>query len=629
MADSNFDSFGHEIFKKKYQGVFDTPFDYYKHLASIVSLGDDSLANKFFEMMWEKRFSPGGRILAYAGRPDSRMSLVNCTTHSIEEDSLESISSAAFSIMRASSRGQGIGIDISALRPKDAPVNNAAITSTGAISFMEMLNSIGGTIGQEGRRAAMLFSISDSHPDLFRPDDKSVVCPKCGGKGCKHCNNGFIPYDFIHVKRIPGKVENANISVKISDAFMRAVELDHMWELGYTGRSGKKVFDVSRTLPARDLFHAIAKSAHESAEPGVLYWDMSKRKSNSDRFGDEWAVQSVNACSEQVLDQDGVCVLGSLNLSAYVANPFTADAKFDYDKFMEDIALGVEFLDNIVSLELQNGNYISDRQKRSLEYLRRIGLGVMGMADMLGMMGFPYANEPATRAFLEGIFSTLRDTAYKASIRLGREKGVAKVWDETEGYRYDILQGGFFSSLPNWTKADILQYGTRNVAIISIAPTGSISNLLGVSSGIEPLFALEYTRMTRINGYDQFVDYVQPSVEASRKAGMPDSIWQTAYQVSPTDHVRIQALIQQFVDSSISKTTNLPKKASILDIQEVYKLGWQLGLKGMSVYRDGSRETQVLKVKDSGDKCPNCGADLAHHEGCVECPACSWSACTL
>lgn len=337
----------------------------------------------------------------------------------------------------------------------------------------------------------------------------------------------------------------------------------------------------------------------------------------------------VHNCTEQVLDQDGVCVLGSINLSAYVENPFTAAARFDYDTFMADIETAVEFLDNIVTLEIQNGNYISDRQKRSLEYLRRLGLGVMGLADTLGMMGYEYANVNATRTFIEGLFSTLRDTAYRSSIRLGMSKGVAKVWEGTADYRQSVIRGGFFATLPKWAKMDMIAYGTRNVAIISIAPTGSISNLLGVSSGIEPLFATEYTRMTRIHGFDELVNYVQPSVQKSREAGLPDSIWQTAYEISPTDHVRLQALIQQFVDSAISKTTNLPKRATVLDVAEVYKLGWQLGLKGMSVYRDSSRHEQVLRIKDGGDKCPVCGGDLVFKEGCTECPSCSWSACSL
>lgn len=357
------DSFSEDIWRTKYAGKFETPLEYYTHLADMVSLGNKETAKKFFNIMWNKRFSPGGRILAFAGRPDSNMSLVNCTTHSIEEDSLESINEAAYSLMRASSRGQGIGLDISKLRPKESPVNNAARTSTGAISFMEMLNAVGGTIGQEGRRAALLFSISDSHPDLYRPDDKSIQCQRCGGKGCKNCVNGFIPYDFIHVKRIPGKVENANISVKISDALMRAVQVDHMWELGHSGRSGNKVFDVSRLVPAQELFGAIARSAHTSAEPGVLYWDTARRLSNSDRFGEEWGVVGLNACvvgDTLISTEVGLMTIEELSKMENPPRILTLNestGEFEYDE-VAWVRMTRENAD-VITLELEDGKELT------------------------------------------------------------------------------------------------------------------------------------------------------------------------------------------------------------------------------------------------------------------------------
>ena len=629
MEDFMNDSFSRQILETKYLGEFESPLEYYKHLSKMVALGDIDLESRFFDILWNRRFSPGGRILAFGGRPKSRMSLVNCTTHSVEGDSLEDISDSAYSIMRASSRGQGIGVDISKIRPKESPVNNAARTSTGAISFMEMFNSIGGTIGQEGRRAAMLFSIHDNHPDLYRPEDKSVVCDRCNGRGCGQCVNGYLPYDFIHVKRIPGKVENANISVKISDALMRAVESDQPWKMSFWGKTGNGNFDIEKTISARDLFGALTRSAYYSAEPGVLYWDTSKNMSNSNRFGKEWEVVGLNACTEQVLDQDGVCVLGSINLSSYVVMPFTKEAFFDFSAFVLDVVTAVEFLDNIVTLEIQNGNYISERQRRSLENLRRLGLGIMGYADMLGMLGLNYAYEQATIDYTRDIMSVMRDAAYKASIHLAIRKGPAPVWNHSQEYRESILKGGFFDTLPAYIKSDIIKYGTRNVAILSIAPTGSISNLLGVSSGIEPLFALSYTRMTRIHGFDEMIDYVQPSVKMSREKKLPDSIWQTAYQVPPIEHVRIQALFQEFVDSAISKTTNLPNTSTVMDVADIYKLGWQLGLKGMSVYVDGSRTQQVLYQKAEEEKCPVCSGEIVHKEGCTECMTCGWSKCSL
>lgn len=613
--------FAQDIFERKYQGEMPDVHSYYKHLASIASLGDIRLEFEFFRLFERRLFSPGGRILAYAGRPGSVMSLMNCTTHSIEGDSLEDISRAGYRIMRASSRGQGIGINLSALRPNGTPVNNAAKTSTGAISFMEMLNAIGGTIGQEGRRAAMLFSLDVGHPDLYRGDG----------------------YDFLNVKRIPGKVENANISVMISDEFMRAVQEDKMWDLRYSGVSGGKDFTVEREVPAKELFNILASSAHASAEPGILYWDTSKRMSNSDMFGERWNIVGTNACSEEILDQDGVCNLGSMNLAAYVKRPFSQNAHFDIPGFIYDVYLAVEFLDNMVSLELQNGNYISDEQAESLAYLRRTGLGVMGLADALAMLGLPYREDERTEAFLNTLFLHFRDAAYLASASLAKQKGPALAWMDSDKNINEILNGGFFATLSDDVRNVIKSHGTRNVTVLSIAPTGTISNLYGVASGIEPLFEREYIRRIRMNGEDEFVDYVHPGVELSRMMGVPDDIWVTAYEATPDDHLFVLAVAQKYIDASISKTINFPATATPEDVANVYMRAWELGIKGLSVYVQNSRHEQVLYTKEeltfpedklvhsleSVTDCPECGSQLVHKEGCVECLTCSFALCAL
>jgi len=607
------DSFSQDIWEKKYKGMSDNIYGYYNFLASAASLGDNALAKRFLDLMWNKKFSPGGRILAFAGRPEARLSLMNCTTHAVGGDSLEDINVASMAIMRASSRGQGIGIDISKLRPKDSPVNNAARTSTGAVSFMEMFNHIGGTIGQEGRRAAMLFSIDIDHPDLYRPTDDGV------------------PYDFMNIKRIPGRVENANISVRVSDNFMNAYLEDRMWNLRYTGKSGGEVFHVERSVPAKELFYALAKSAHASAEPGLLYWDTSREMSNSDLFGDQWKIVGTNACSEEVLDQEGVCNLGSINLAAYVINPFSDNAKFDLFGFVEDVELAVEFLDNIIDLEIKNGNYISGRQYDSLTSLRRIGLGVMGFADMLAMLGIEYSVEDSYQT-VRPIFQVFRDAAYAASVKLARRKGPAGVWNTSEDYHSSIIEAGFFKTLPDVLRKDILRYGIRNITVTSLAPTGTISNLLGVSSGIEPVFAHKFTRLTRINGDSEYIDYYHPGIQRALDLGFRDADkrWQTAYEVSPKDHVGMQAIVQEFIDASIAKTLNFPSTATPEDVLEAYEGGWTLGLKGMAVYVDGSRTDQVLSAKEeASDGCPECGSRTVHADGCEECHTCGWGRCAI
>lgn len=624
------DKFSEEIWRVKYAGEFETVEDYYASMADRVAFGDPETAFRFYTLLIEKRFSPGGRILAWAGRQGSRVSLMNCTTHAIADDTLEAISDAAYIVMRAGSRGQGIGLDISALRPADSPVNNAAKTSTGAISFMEMLNAVGGTIGQEGRRSALLFSMAVDHPDVWRPYARDVKCPKCS-MGCLYCEfTGYIPYDFLHIKQLPGKVEGANISVMVTDEFMQAVREDRQFSLRFAGESSSGEFSVNVNIRAKDLFRKLAEGAHGSAEPGILYWDTSKKMSNSDLFGDEWNIAGVNACSEEVLDQDGVCNLGSINLSAYVVNPFTPGAYIDTPRLFSDTQIAVEFLDNVLELELQNGTSISAQQRRSIEYLRRIGLGVMGLADAMAMLGVRYGSRHSVDV-TEEFMATIMLAAYDMSVRLARKNGAAKVWDAVPvAEREKLVEHGFFRTLPDSMKWRISRYGTRNVTLLSVAPTGTISNLLGVSSGIEPVFAHAYTRRTRINGHDEFIDYVHPGIRLSRAAGIDDSVYPTAYEVSPDGHLSVHAAAQKYVDASISKTINFPASASVEDIERAYMLAWERGLKGLSVYRDGSRDIQVLYTNASADdKCPECGGSVVHKEGCKECSVCQWSVCSV
>jgi ribonucleoside-diphosphate reductase alpha chain len=320
-----------------------------------------------------------------------------------------------------------------------------------------------------------------------------------------------------------------------------------------------------------------------------------------------------------------------MNLAAYVLNPFTDEAVFDFSEFTLDVINAIEFLDNVLDLEVQANSSISEKQLESILRLRRVGLGVMGLADALAMQGLQYGSAQETLDFIEHVFMVLRSASYLASSLLARRKGPAPVWQDLSSDEIEnILEQGFFATLPKELKSSIIQSkGTRNVTLLSVAPTGSISNLLGVSSGIEPLFNHEYVRRTRINGEDEFVDYVHPGVEESRKAGLPDSLWPTAYEITPIDHVMIQSIAQQYIDQSISKTVNLPKQAAVDDVAFVYSEAWKRGLKGVTVYRDGSREMQVLynNHKQEKDVCPMCGNGIIYRDGCRECISCSWSVC--
>lgn len=618
--------FSEDIWFRKYAGDYKDIDIYFRDLAKAVSLNNERQETEFYRLFMEKKFSPGGRILAWAGNKSAKVSLMNCTTHAVEEDSLEAIADSSYFIMRASSRGQGVGIDLSKLRPKGAKVDNSAKTSTGSISFMELLNHSGKIIGQEGRRAALLFSLNVDHPDLWREGEQDIPC-SCEGKGCMKCKGtGFLPYDFLSIKHLNGKVDSANISVNISDAFMRAVKGDRPWTFSF--ENGKE--QITKTVSAKKLFSELARSAYLSAEPGVLFVDNTAKYSNSDLFGERWRVVGVNACTEQLLDQNGVCNLGSMNLAAYVNNPFEPNATFDFGSFEEDTKLAIRFLDNIIDIEIKNNLSISQKQREALIYLRRVGLGVMGLADTLSMLGLPYKPQVSTLTFLRRLFTYFRDATYEASIELSNEFGAAKVWEDiTDKEMKRVLWSGFFQTLPEHLKQGIkTARGTRNVTTMSIAPTGSISNLFGVSSGIEPLFDLEYMRRLKMNGNEgEFITYVHPAVEISRSKGLDDSIWLTANEVSPSDHVLMQAAIQHYIDQSISKTTNLSREATVKDVEEIYLLAHRVGLKGITVYVDGSRNEQILYHNDT---CPVCedGGNIIHSSGCKECSVCGWSICT-
>lgn len=625
--------FAEDVWRTKYAGEFEDVKVYFKHLAKVISLNDRALEQVFFNLIWDKKFLPAGRILAFGGRPNAYVSLMNCTTHKIAGDSLEYINRASYAIMRASSRGQGIGVDISNLRPKDAPVNNAAKTSTGSISFMEMLSSVGKTIGQEGRRAALLFSIDAEHPDLWRKGKKDVKCPRCSGSGCTSCNfSGWLSYDFLNIKKIPGRVENANISVRLSDSFMNKVLQDRAWGANFVGTSGGSAFsNMSNGEKAREVFMEIARSAWASAEPGLLFWDTSKDMSNSDLFG--FPITGVNACSEQVLDQEGVCNLGSMNLFSYVKHPFTDYALFDFEDFSKDVGEAIHFLDNVLEVELTQGSPISMVQENAIHELRRVGLGVMGLGDVIAALGFRYGDDRSLE-ITQAIFTVLRDSAYRKSIELAKGPGgPAPAWEITDhARRKEIVNLAFFSTLPEDIKEDIVRYGTRNITLLSVAPTGSISNLVGVTSGIEPLFAESYTRRLKMRGgEDEFVEYTHPGVVIARNKGIQNA-YTTAYNVTPKEHLDIQATAQAYVDQSISKTVNLPANATVEDVYDLYLDAWGRGIKGLTIYRDGSRSEQILYVtekEDTSELCPNCGNGIEHKDGCRECPSCGWSLCIL
>ena len=478
----------------------------------------------------------------------------NCYFFRIREDSIEAIFDWCKEAARTYSFGGGVGTDISVLRPRGAPVNNSAIYSSGAVSFMELLSTTTGTIGQAGRRGALMISIRVDHPDVM---------------------------EFISVKRDLKKVNYANVSVKISDDFMRAVETDGDFLLYF---KNEKV-EVNRTVRARDVWKSLIKGAWQSAEPGVLFWDTIRRESTTEYNGME--VQGVNPCSEQTLENYGCCCLGSVNLSAFVKDPFTDGASIDWDGLTRATQFGVRFLDNV--LDYNSEKHPLPQQKDASLHSRRIGVGITGLGDMLIKLGLKY-DEDSTIGFVDHLFERIKNVIYDYSAELAKEKGSFPAFDAEKH-----LAQPFVSRLDEKVKKKIRTYGVRNAALTTIPPVGSGSILAGTSSGVEPVFALSYTRRSKSLSEGEFkvfhplVKQYMGSTGARNEEQLPN-YFVTAHQIKPEMRVKMQATIQKHIDTAISSTVNLPETITPEEVEKIYMLAWKTGCKGITVYREGSRE---------------------------------------
>jgi ribonucleoside-diphosphate reductase alpha chain len=510
-------------------------------------------ASKFYWLLENWRFVPGGRILFGAGQ-SRKSTLLNCYFFKIREDSIEAIFDWCKEAARTYSFGGGVGTDISVLRPRGAPVNNSAIYSSGSVSFMELLSTTTGTIGQAGRRGALMITIRVDHPDVM---------------------------DFVMVKKDLKRVNYANISVKITDDFMRAVETDGDFLLHF---KNEKV-EVNRTVRARDVWKSLIKGAWQSAEPGVLFWDNIKRESTTEYNGME--VQGVNPCSEQTLESYGCCCLGSVNLSAFVKDPFTEKASIDWDSLTRATQYGVRFLDNVLDYNAER--HPLSQQKDASLWSRRVGVGITGLGDMLIKLGLKY-DEDSTIGFVDHLFERIKNVIYEYSTDLAKEKGSFPAFDAEKH-----LAQPFVSRLDLKVKEKIRALGIRNAAITTIPPVGSGSILAGTSSGVEPVFALFYTRRSKSLSEGEFKvfhplvkEYM--SATGARDEGQLPNYFVTSHQIEPGMRVKMQATIQKHIDTAISSTVNLPQEITPEEVEKIYLLAWRMGCKGITVYREGSRE---------------------------------------
>ena len=555
---------GIDIWKKKYQRNGESFEDWLDR----VSGGDADVA----ELIADKKFLFGGRILSNRGIDDEKVTYSNCYVISPPEDNIESIYDTAKKLARTYSYGGGCGIDISKLAPCGAKVNNQAKSTSGAVSFMDTFSQVTEQIGQNGRRGALMISIDCTHPDLEK---------------------------FITVKSDLNKVTSANISVRVTDRFMVAVKNDEDWELYY--KRNETGEEIKKTVKARDIFDLLCRNNWNYAEPGILYWDrITNWNLVSNDKGFEYA--GVNPCAEEPLPAGGSCLLGAINLAAFVRN-----GKFDWHDFNRTVNIAVKALNNVLDEGLER--HPLAEQRKTVRDWRQIGLGIMGLADMLIKLGIEYGS-PDSITLCDAIGYSMARNAIVASADIA---GYAGCYDKyNEQY---VTTSPFFAEHIKPDDEEAWSFveanGLRNSQLLTIAPTGSISTMIGVSGGIEPIFANYYERTTKsLHGHDEVYKVYTPIVKEYMDAhGIKDELGLPSYFVTSATipikrRIDMQSVWQKHIDASISSTVNLPNEATVDDVKDLYMYAWEKHLKGITVYRAGCKRAGILNADTKKDDEP-------------------------
>jgi len=562
---------------------------------------------------------PQGSVMFGCGNDYVHASLSNCVVVSSPEDNMSSIVETGKDLANLFKRRCGVGVDISELRPENTPVNNSAGTTTGAWSFADFYSYVCRMVGQNGRRGALMISMDVRHPDIEQ---------------------------FVTMKHDLSKVTGANVSVKLSDDFMHAVDSNADFLLRYPVDSEPdEAVNFTKTIRARDLWEKIVESATKTAEPGLLMWDNIKKNLPAECYADVgFQTISTNPCAEIPLSSHDSCRLISINLKNFVKKPFTKGAYFDYEDFGKNVTMAMRLSDDLVELEAEQLAKIikiadtkdekklwTKLRKACLEG-RRTGLGTHGLADAVARLCMRYDSDESV-VEIDKIYGTLRDKAYEESARLAQERGSFPVFDwEKE------KNNAFIRRLPKRIQKMIAEAGRRNISILTNAPTGSVSILSQTSSGLEPVFRNSYVRRRKLNHNEQGIepDFVDDlgdrwveykvfhhNVEEWTKhhsgAGteLPDFFVESD-QIDWTRRVKIQAAIQKNIDHAISSTINLPENTSPDVVADLYMRGWKEGLKGITVYVDGSRTGVLVTGKeDTSDTFPQNGAP--HRPEVVDC----------
>ena len=549
---------GQDIWERKYKYENET-FDEW---INRVSGGNSEIAN----LIKEKKFLFGGRILANRGLENKgrKISLSNCYVIEPPEDNIESIFDCAKKLARTYSYGGGCGVDISKLSPRGAKVNNAAKETTGSVSFMDLYSMVTGLIGQAGRRGALMLSLSCEHPDLE---------------------------EFIGIKSDLDRVTKANISIRITDKFMAAVKNKTPFTLSFTRLETGET--ITKEIDAYEMFHKMCEMNWDYAEPGMLFWDRINNW-NLLSCDDEFEYAGTNPCAEEPLPAGGSCLLGSINLAE-----FACDTGFDFESFKHCVKSSVIALNEVLDEGLPL--HPLKEQRESVYDWRQIGLGIFGLADLLIKLGIKYGS-PEAIDLCDMIGHTMADMAIKTSAVLAKEYGVYPKYKPEA-----VEQSAFYSkNALGETKELVESFGLRNSQLLTIAPTGSLSTMLGVSGGIEPIFANYYTRKTEsLNGHDEYYKVYTPIVkEYIDKHGLKDDselpdYFVTAQTLDYKNRIYMQSVWQSHIDASISSTVNVPNDFTVEQVEGLYMTAWDAGLKGVTIFRDGCKRAGILTIKEN------------------------------
>lgn len=549
---------GQDIWERKYRYENET-FDEWINRASG---GNSEIAN----LIKEKKFLFGGRILANRGLENKgrKISLSNCYVIEPPEDNIESIFDCAKKLARTYSYGGGCGVDISKLSPRGAKVNNAAKETTGSVSFMDLYSMVTGLIGQAGRRGALMLSLSCEHPDLG---------------------------EFIGIKSDLDRVTKANISIRITDKFMAAVKNRTTFTLSFTRLETGET--ITKEVDAYEMFHKMCEMNWDYAEPGMLFWDRINNW-NLLSCDDEFEYAGTNPCAEEPLPAGGSCLLGSINLAE-----FACDTGFDFESFKHCVKSSVIALNEVLDEGLPL--HPLKEQRESVYDWRQIGLGIFGLADLLIKLGIKYGS-PEAIDLCDMIGHTMADMAIKTSAMLAKEYGVYPKYKPEA-----VEQSAFYSkNALGETKELVESFGLRNSQLLTIAPTGSLSTMIGVSGGIEPIFANYYTRKTEsLKGHDEYYKVYTPIVkeymdkhELKDDSELPD-YFVTAQTLDYKNRIYMQSIWQSHIDASISSTVNVPNDFTVEQVEGLYMTAWDAGLKGVTIFRDGCKRAGILTIKEN------------------------------